>query len=152
VYWRYIPQVIANRGRETAKVQLLLRFETAIDRAACVSALLRHQQCHVAPSPELSFHTTALAHELVEPLLIELRLEALLSLLHLGLEMTGEPAFTGMPMAITGPGAAVMAADAVDAAALDALLSQSATTGGMTGGHMLMDIICITARRTATIC
>ena len=35
VYWRDIPaQVIAKRGRETAKVQLSERFETAIDRAA----------------------------------------------------------------------------------------------------------------------
>ena len=35
VYWRDIPaQVIAKRGRESAKVQLSVRFETAIDRAA----------------------------------------------------------------------------------------------------------------------
>jgi hypothetical protein len=35
VYWRDIPaQVIAKRGRETAKVQLSERFEKAIDRAA----------------------------------------------------------------------------------------------------------------------
>ena len=35
VYWRDIPaQVIAKRGRDTAKVQLSERFEKAIDRAA----------------------------------------------------------------------------------------------------------------------
>ena len=35
VYWRDIPaQVIAKRGRETAKVQLSERFQKAIDRAA----------------------------------------------------------------------------------------------------------------------
>lgn len=35
VYWRDIPsQVIAKRGRETAKVPLAERFQTAIDRAA----------------------------------------------------------------------------------------------------------------------
>lgn len=35
VYWRDIPaQVIAKRGRESAKVQLPLRFQEAIDRAA----------------------------------------------------------------------------------------------------------------------
>jgi len=35
VYWRDIPaQVIAKRGRETAKVQLSGRFQEAIDRAA----------------------------------------------------------------------------------------------------------------------
>lgn len=35
VYWRDIPsQVIARRGRETAKVQLPMRFQEAIDRAA----------------------------------------------------------------------------------------------------------------------
>lgn len=35
VYWREIPsQVIAKRGRETAKVQLPMRFQEAIDRAA----------------------------------------------------------------------------------------------------------------------
>lgn len=35
VYWRDIPsQVIAKRGRESAKVQLSLRFQEAIDRAA----------------------------------------------------------------------------------------------------------------------
>lgn len=35
VYWRDIPaQVIARRGRETAKRQLPERFEKAIDRAA----------------------------------------------------------------------------------------------------------------------
>ena len=35
VYWRDIPaQVIAKRGRETAKVQLSGRFQQAIDRAA----------------------------------------------------------------------------------------------------------------------
>jgi hypothetical protein len=35
VYWREIPaQVIAKRGRETAKVQLSHRFQVAIDRAA----------------------------------------------------------------------------------------------------------------------
>lgn len=35
VYWRDIPaQVIAKRGRETAKVQLAERFQVAIDRAA----------------------------------------------------------------------------------------------------------------------
>ena len=34
-YWRGIPaQVIAKRGRESAKVQLSLRFQEAIDRAA----------------------------------------------------------------------------------------------------------------------
>ncbi|MDH3689938.1 MAG: virulence factor [Gammaproteobacteria bacterium] len=35
VYWRDIPaQVIAKRGRESAKVQLSDRFQQAIDRAA----------------------------------------------------------------------------------------------------------------------
>ena len=35
VYWRDIPaQVIAKRGRETAKVALSERFQVAIDRAA----------------------------------------------------------------------------------------------------------------------
>ena len=35
VYWRDIPaQVIAKRGRTTAKVQLSERFQVAIDRAA----------------------------------------------------------------------------------------------------------------------
>lgn len=35
VYWRDIPsQVIVRRGRETAKVQLSMRFQEAIDRAA----------------------------------------------------------------------------------------------------------------------
>lgn len=35
VYWRDIPsQVIAKRGRETAKVPLAQRFQVAIDRAA----------------------------------------------------------------------------------------------------------------------
>ena len=35
VYWRDIPaQVIARRGRETAKVMLSSRFQEAIDRAA----------------------------------------------------------------------------------------------------------------------
>ena len=35
VYWRDIPaQVIAKRGRESAKVQLSKRFQKAIDRAA----------------------------------------------------------------------------------------------------------------------
>ena len=35
VFWRDIPaQVIAKRGRETAKVQLSERFQVAIDRAA----------------------------------------------------------------------------------------------------------------------
>jgi len=35
VYWRDIPaQVIAKRGRESAKVQLSERFQKAIDRAA----------------------------------------------------------------------------------------------------------------------
>ena len=35
VYWRDIPaQVIAKRGRESAKVQLSKRFLIAIDRAA----------------------------------------------------------------------------------------------------------------------
>ena len=35
VYWRDIPsQVIAKRGRETAKVPLSGRFQEAIDRAA----------------------------------------------------------------------------------------------------------------------
>ena len=35
VYWRDIPsQVIAKRGRESAKVQLSMRFQEAIDRAA----------------------------------------------------------------------------------------------------------------------
>ena len=35
VYWRDIPaQVIAKRGRESAKVQLSERFQIAIDRAA----------------------------------------------------------------------------------------------------------------------
>lgn len=35
VYWRDIPaQVIAKRGRETAKVPLSERFQVAIDRAA----------------------------------------------------------------------------------------------------------------------
>ena len=35
VYWRGIPaQVIAKRGRNSAKVQLSLRFQDAIDRAA----------------------------------------------------------------------------------------------------------------------
>lgn len=35
VYWRDIPaQVIAKRGRSTAKVQLTERFQVAIDRAA----------------------------------------------------------------------------------------------------------------------
>lgn len=35
VYWRDIPaQVIAKRGRETAKVALPERFQVAIDRAA----------------------------------------------------------------------------------------------------------------------
>lgn len=35
VYWRDIPaQVIAKKGRQTAKVQLSERFHVAIDRAA----------------------------------------------------------------------------------------------------------------------
>lgn len=35
VYWRDIPaQVIAKRGRQTAKVPLAERFQVAIDRAA----------------------------------------------------------------------------------------------------------------------
>ncbi len=35
VYWRDIPaQVIAKRGRESAKVELTRRFAEAIDRAA----------------------------------------------------------------------------------------------------------------------
>jgi len=35
VYWRDIPaQVIAKRGRDSAKVQLPERFQKAIDRAA----------------------------------------------------------------------------------------------------------------------
>ena len=35
ISWRDIPaQVVVRRGRETAKVQLSERFETAIDRAA----------------------------------------------------------------------------------------------------------------------
>ncbi|MDX1515137.1 MAG: virulence factor [Gammaproteobacteria bacterium] len=35
VYWRDIPsQVIAKRGRDTAKVPLAERFQVAIDRAA----------------------------------------------------------------------------------------------------------------------
>lgn len=35
VYWRDIPaQVIAKRGRQSAKVQLPQRFQVAIDRAA----------------------------------------------------------------------------------------------------------------------
>ncbi|MGI9336329.1 MAG: virulence factor, partial [Gammaproteobacteria bacterium] len=35
VYWRDIPaQVIAKRGRETAKAKLAARFQEAIDRAA----------------------------------------------------------------------------------------------------------------------
>ena len=35
VFWRDIPaQVIAKRGRESAKVQLSQRFQVAIDRAA----------------------------------------------------------------------------------------------------------------------
>ncbi|MEZ5594582.1 MAG: virulence factor [Gammaproteobacteria bacterium] len=35
VYWRDIPaQVIAKRGRESAKIQLSERFQVAIDRAA----------------------------------------------------------------------------------------------------------------------
>lgn len=35
IYWRDIPsQVIAKRGRETAKVKLSMRFQEAIDRAA----------------------------------------------------------------------------------------------------------------------
>lgn len=35
IYWRDIPsQVVAKRGRETAKVQLSMRFQEAIDRAA----------------------------------------------------------------------------------------------------------------------
>ena len=35
ICWRDIPaQVIAKRGRETVKVQLSLRFQEAIDRAA----------------------------------------------------------------------------------------------------------------------
>ena len=35
VYWRDIPaQVIAKRGRETAKVQLSERFQKAIHRPA----------------------------------------------------------------------------------------------------------------------
>ena len=35
VYWRDIPaQVIAKKGRQTAKVQLSKRFQVAIDRAA----------------------------------------------------------------------------------------------------------------------
>ena len=35
VFWRDIPaQVIAKRGRESAKVQLSRRFQVAIDRAA----------------------------------------------------------------------------------------------------------------------
>jgi hypothetical protein len=40
VYWRDIPaQVIAKRGRETAKRQLTERFEKAIDRAAMKAGL-----------------------------------------------------------------------------------------------------------------
>jgi hypothetical protein len=35
VFWRDIPaQVIAKRGRDSAKVQLSMRFQEAIDRAA----------------------------------------------------------------------------------------------------------------------
>lgn len=35
IYWRDIPsQVIAKRGRDTAKVPLTERFQVAIDRAA----------------------------------------------------------------------------------------------------------------------
>lgn len=35
IYWRDIPsQVVVKRGRETAKVQLSMRFQEAIDRAA----------------------------------------------------------------------------------------------------------------------
>ena len=35
ISWRDIPaQVIAKRGRETAKVQLSVRFQEAVDRAA----------------------------------------------------------------------------------------------------------------------
>ena len=35
IYWRDIPsQVIAKRGRESAKVPLSMRFQEAIDRAA----------------------------------------------------------------------------------------------------------------------
>ena len=35
VYWRDIPaQVIAKQGRQAAKVQLSMRFQEAIDRAA----------------------------------------------------------------------------------------------------------------------
>lgn len=35
IYWRDVPaQVIARRGRETAKVRLSMRFQQAVDRAA----------------------------------------------------------------------------------------------------------------------
>jgi hypothetical protein len=35
IYWRDIPaQVVAKRGRETAKVKLSARFQEAVDRAA----------------------------------------------------------------------------------------------------------------------
>lgn len=35
IYWRDIPaQVVAKRGRETAKVKLSHRFQEAVDRAA----------------------------------------------------------------------------------------------------------------------
>jgi len=35
IYWRDIPaQVVVRHGRETAKVQLSVRFQEAVDRAA----------------------------------------------------------------------------------------------------------------------
>ena len=48
VYWRDIPaQVIAKRGRTTAKRQLAERFEQAIDRAA-MRANLRDTDSYLA--------------------------------------------------------------------------------------------------------
>ena len=48
VYWRDIPaQVIAKRGRQSAKRQLTERFEKAIDRAA-MRAKLRDTDSYLA--------------------------------------------------------------------------------------------------------
>ena len=48
VYWRDIPaQIIVKRGRESAKKQLDVRFEKAIDRAA-MRANLRDTDSYLA--------------------------------------------------------------------------------------------------------
>ncbi len=74
VYWRDIPaQVIAKRGRETAKRHLGERFEQAIDRAA-MRAQLRDTDAYLGEwrrsvpqecSEDLEAEASALAEKLL---------------------------------------------------------------------------------------